>query len=157
MSEQHPEGSPWFWKIFGGTVVGMIALLLITIFGNLRNEMSDNKHELMAQINELRSDIRQDRDSLGVFKERLVAVEQGYSKDKIQSFDQLLMVLQQSINSQKEKIAALESGIISNKDEIKGVREEHKDLTKQIQEAREKVASLTPVVSEVKKESQTPQ
>jgi len=156
MSE-HPEGSPWFWKIFGGTVVGMITLLLITIFGNLRNEMSDNKHELMAQINELRSDIRQDRESFGGFKERLIALEQGYSKDKIQSFDQLLMALQQSLNSQKEKIAALEAGITANKDETKGVREELKDLTKQIQEAREKVASLTPVVSEVKKEKQTPQ
>jgi len=156
MSE-HPEGSPWFWKIFGGTVVGMITLLLITIFGNLRNEMSDNKHELMAQINELRSDIRQDRESFGGFKERLIALEQGYSKDKIQSFDQLLMSLQQSLNSQKEKIAALEAGITANKDETKGVREELKDLTKQIQEAREKVASLTPVVSEVKKEKQTPQ
>jgi archaellum component FlaC len=153
MAEIHPEGSPWFWKIFGGTVVGMITLLLVTIFGNLRNEMSDNKHELMLQVNEMRVDVRQDRESFSGFKERLVAVEQGYSKEKLQNLMQSLTDITDSVNSQKSKIVALESAASTSKEEIKLVRQEIKEITKQIQEVREKVAALTPVTSEVKKET----
>jgi len=151
MADMHPEGSPWFWKIFGGTVVGMITLLLITIFGNLRNEISDNKHEFLTQVNELRADIRQDRDSFGVFKERLIGVEQGYSKEKIQGLTQSLAVLTETVNSQKEKLAALEAGVSATKDDIKTVREESKEISKQVQEVREKVAALMP--TEIKKEN----
>ncbi len=155
MADTHSEGSPWFWKIFGGTVVGMITLLLVTIFGNLRNEMSDNKHEFLTQVNELRADIRQDRDSFGSFKERLVGVEQSYSKEQVQGLVQSLTTLTETVNSQKEKLAALETGVSSTKEDIKAVREEYKEVAKQLQEVREKVASLTPVVSETKKESPT--
>lgn len=154
-SEVNAEGSAWFWKIFGGTIIGMITLLLVTIFGNLRNELSDNKYELMSQINELRSDTRQDRESFSGFKERLIVLEHGYSKDKLQNLDQLIRVLSESINNQKEKIVTIESSLFANKEEIKSIREELKDLTKQVQEVREKVASLTPVVSEQKKENPT--
>lgn len=153
MSDAHPEGSPWFWKIFGGTVIGMITLLLVTIFGNLRNEISDNKHEFLTQINELRADIRQDRDSFGNFKERLIGLEQSYSKEKIQELTKSLAVLSEIINSHKEKLATLETGLMSDKEDIKVVHEEYKELSKQLQEVREKVASLTPVPSEIKKES----
>lgn len=152
MADTHPEGSPWFWKIFGGTVVGMITLLLVTIFGNLRNEMSDNKHELSTQINELRADIRQDRDSFGSFKERLVGVEQSYSKEQVQGLVQSLTTLTETVNSQKEKLAAMETGVSSTKEDIKVVREEYKELSKQLQEVREKVASLT-TAADAKKES----
>lgn len=142
MSDVQGE-APWFWKIFGGTILGMITLLLITIFGNLRNEISDNKRELLIQVNELRVDIRQDRDSVSLFKERLVAIEQAYSKEKLSNIDSLLA-------TQKEKLAALEALISTGKDEFKIVREEIKDIVKQTQEVREKVAALTPVVSEIK-------
>lgn len=152
MADTHPEGSPWFWKIFGGTVVGMITLLLVTIFGNLRNEMSDNKHELSTQINELRADIRQDRDSFGSFKERLVGVEQSYSKEQVQGLVQSLTTLTETVNSQKEKLAAMETGVSSTKEDIKVVHEEYKELSKQLQEVREKVASLT-TAADAKKES----
>ena len=135
--------APWFWKIFGGTLLGMITLLLITIFGNLRTEISDNKRELSTLINELRVDIRQDRDSVSSFKERLVSIEQIYSKEKLQTVDKALV-------DQKEKIAALEAAIMANKDDAKIIRDELKDLIKQTQEVREKVAALTPVVSEKK-------
>lgn len=151
MADMHPEGSPWFWKIFGGTVMGMITLLLITIFGNLRNEISDNKHEFLTQVNELRADIRQDRDSFSNFKERLIGLEQGSSKEKLQGLTQSLAVLTEIVNSQKEKLAALETSASITKDDIKIVREESKDIEKQVQEVREKVAALTP--TEIKKEN----
>lgn len=151
MTDTHTEGSPWFWKIFGGTVMGMITLLLITLFGNLRNEISDNKHEFLTQVNELRADIRQDRDSFSSFKERLIGVEQGLSKEKLQGLIQSLTTLTEVVNSQKEKLAALEAGTSTIKDDIKAVREESKDIEKQVQEVREKVAALTP--TEIKKEN----
>jgi chromosome segregation ATPase len=151
MTDMHSEGSPWFWKIFGGTIVGMITLLLITIFGNLRNEISDNKHEFLTQVNELRADIRHDRDSFGNVKERLIGVEQSYSKEKLQGLMQSLTTLTETVNSQKEKLAALETGVSTTKDDIKAVREESKDIAKQVQEVREKVAALTP--AEIKKEN----
>lgn len=153
MAETHPEGSPWFWKIFGGTILGMVALLLLTLFGNIRNENSDNKQELLLQINELRVDLRQHRESFGTFKERFIALEQGSSKEKLQTLEQSLAVLTETISSQKEKVTFLETGITSNKDELKIIREEIKDLTKQIQEVREKVAALTPALALPKKES----
>lgn len=139
----HPEGSPWFWKIFGGTVLGMITLLLVTLFANLRNELSDNRHELLTQINEVRADIREDRNSFNLFKERLVALEQ--SKEKTQSVLQSMVSLSENLNTQNAKIASLEAGNISSKEEIKTIRSEIKDLVKQIQEVREKLAALTPV------------
>jgi chromosome segregation ATPase len=157
MPETHSEGSPWFWKIFGGTIFGMITLLLVTIFGNLRNETSDNKREFLSQINEMRSDIRQDRDSFNGFKERIFSLEQAFSKDKIQNLAESIntqkerlfaleqvsskdkiQILTESINSQKEKFAALEAGIAINNESIKGIREEIKTINSQ----KEKLAAL---------------
>lgn len=137
------EGSAWFWKIFGSTILGMITLLLVTIFANLRNEQSDNKHELMNQIDSVRSDIRFDRESFNLFKERLVALEQA--KEKIQEIIQSLNSVSESLNSQKEKIASLETAIMNGKENNKLLQEEIKDLQKQIQDIREKIAGLNSI------------
>ena len=141
--------APWFWKIFGGTLLGMITLLLITIFGNLRTETSDIKRDILIQINELRADIRQERENVGSIKDRLISIEQVYSKEKLQNIDK-------SVVAQTEKIVALEAVNVTIKDDAKIIRDELKDLTKQTQEVREKVAALTPIVSEKKPTTDKP-
>lgn len=155
MTEGHTEGSPWFWKIFGGTILGMITVLLVTLFSNLHNVITDNKNELATQINELRSDIKQNQEAFSDLKERLVAVEQGFSKERFQVVDEALKAMGDDIEAQKTTIIGLESSADTNKEDIKGVHEELKDLSKQIQDMREKIASLTPVIVEPKEKPPT--
>jgi chromosome segregation ATPase len=137
MSEQqriYTEGGPWFWKIFGGAIVSLVSILLLSYITNI-NSNSDRS------ISDVRGDIKELRNHLDAQKERLSALEQLACKEKIASLEKTFATLQTSLEEQKQKTATCEANNTSLKEEVKILRETNKELTKQVQEIREKMAA----------------
>lgn len=129
------EGSPWFWKIFGGAIMGLISILLLAHIQNINNLIDRSTIEL-------RSDIKEARQELDKHKERLAVLEQGAYKDKLLALEKTVAVQQVSIDDLKQKLASQEASAVAVKDDLKTMREWNKDMTRQLQELREKMATF---------------
>jgi predicted nucleic acid-binding Zn-ribbon protein len=136
MSEEnrihYHEGSPWFWKIFGGAIMGIISILLISHITNINSLIDRSFLDLRGEIKEIRIVIDGQ-------KEKINSLEQ--SKEKILSLEKTISQLQLSLEEIKQKSTTSEAQIISLKEEIKSLREWNKENTRQLQEVREKFAA----------------
>lgn len=131
---KYTEGSPWFWKIFGGAIMGLISILLL---GHITNINSNIDRTFL----DLRGDIKDLRNYIEVQRERLLTLEQGSYKEKIANLEKNITSLQFSIEEQKQKITTLETKNISLKEDVKYLKDWEKELEKQVQEIKEKMAS----------------
>lgn len=131
---QYQEGSPWFWKIFGGAIMGLLSLLLL---GHITSINSNVDRTFL----ELRSDIKEIRSTLDTHKERLMAIDQSSHKNRIEALEKNLAALQMSVDEQKQKMAANDASIVALKEEVKTLRDWYKDMSRTINELREKLAS----------------
>ena len=98
---KYTEGSPWFWKIFGGAIMGLISILLL---GHITNINSNIDRTFL----DLRGDIKDLRNYIEVQRERLLTLEQGSYKEKIANLEKNITSLQFSIEEQKQKIYSTE-------------------------------------------------
>lgn len=131
---QYAEGSPWFWKIFGGAIMGIISILLVSHITNIN-------HTIDRSFLDLRSEIKDMRQAMDVYKDRLVVLEQGSYKEKLATVEQAQTTIAAATEIDRQKVAAADAQIAALKDELKTVRESCKELTKQVQEVREKLAA----------------
>jgi chromosome segregation ATPase len=129
---QYHEGSPWFWKIFGSAITGLISILLLSHFQNINYNIDRATLDLKGENKELRS-------MIDAQKEKILNLEQF--KDKIVGVEKNIVSLQSFLEESKQKIVALDIQINSLKEDMKSIKESNKDITKQIQETREKIAS----------------
>lgn len=130
---QYQEGSPWFWKIFGGAIMGLVSILLLAHITNLNSNLD-------RSFLDLRGDIKEARHQLDNHRERLTALEQGSYREKISSHEKMIAVLQASLDETRQKCAATEANNIALKDDLKALREWNKETSRQLQEVREKLA-----------------
>lgn len=142
--EKYADGTPWFWKIFGGAILGMIALLLLAIINNINGDIERTKNEFQTIVNELRVEVRQNRELLDGLKERVVALEQTTVKDKIASLEKGVEALSSTLGTKNEKVAGLEASITLTKEELKLLKDENKSLLAEIQSLKEKLAAMIP-------------
>lgn len=131
---KYTEGSPWFWKIFGGAIMGLISILLLGHIANINSNIDKTFLDLRGDIKDLRNYIE-------VQRERLLTLEQGSYKEKIANLEKNITSLQFSIEEQKQKITTLETKNISLKEDVKYLKDWEKELEKQVQEIKEKMAS----------------
>ena len=144
LKAQYLEGSPWFWKIFGGAIMGLVSILLLSHFTNIN-------HNIDRSFLDLRNDLREVRSITDTHRDRLISLEQGGHKDKLISHEKSIMLLQASLEEQKQKNATNEASIAALKDDNKTLREWNKELSKTVNEMREKLATLSATQkSEVK-------
>lgn len=132
MSEEkakYSEGAPWFWKIFGGGIVSLISILLLSYFTALNTNIDRNFIDIRLDLKELHQNTNN-------CKDRLTTLEQNNNKDKIAEMDKNISLL-------KANLAASESALEALKEEYKSMKECNKDLSKQVNEMREKLATLT--------------
>lgn len=47
--EQQQEGSAWFWRLFGGTIMAAITFLLATILNHLNGNIAVVRNEMNSQ------------------------------------------------------------------------------------------------------------
>jgi len=150
MSEQtHNEGSPWFWKIFGGAIVGAITFLLVAHITNINANIERSKSEVKLDVRELRVITEANRDKITDL-ERL--------RDQIAAVTGDLKEVSVSFDERKQKIAALEVSLEHQRTEIENMKLLHTKLTEQLQELKEKLivaetkTPTAPVEGEKKKE-----
>lgn len=131
---QHTEGSPWFWKIFGGAIMGLISILLLGHITNINSNVDRTFLDLRGDIKDLRNYIETQR-------ERLLVLEQGAYKEKITNLEKSISALQSALEENKQKMATCEANNLSLKEDIKILRDWDKEMSKQIQDIREKMAA----------------
>lgn len=130
------EGSPWFWKIFGSAIMGIISILLLTHITNINSNIDRSFLSLRSEIKDLYT-------NLETQKERLVGLEQNreQNKEKFNVLDKNLTLLQASFEEIKQKAASSETLLSTLKEEIKSLKELNAETTRQLQDIREKLAA----------------
>jgi hypothetical protein len=103
-----------FWRVFGGTILSIVALVGITIYNNLSTSISELRSEL-SRVNEARAEL--------VKKEEFNARTQNVW-DRVQSLQDL-----------KVMVTAREA-------QLKVADDERRDLAKQLQDLRERLAKV---------------
>jgi len=147
------EGSPWFWKIFGGTILGMVTFLLLAHINNINSSIDKAKTEGLIAVNSVREDVKEQRVIIDGLKDRMLAVEQSPFKTKIDSLEASIKEVGETVSSRSEKLAGLESSIEHFKEEIKtlreesaktieGLRTENTKLVEQMQLMRDRITAL---------------
>jgi hypothetical protein len=130
----HPETDvPTIWKVFGGAIVSIIFMLIVTIFGyifnnaqniqnniNTLNAESVKKTELNDRITTIWQTLRQ----VDVLKDRLDIVEK-----RLPAFD-----------SMKEKSGATDQRVLMLETQVKTLQEENKTQGRDITALRERLA-----------------
>jgi hypothetical protein len=135
-SVQYYEGAPWFWKIFGGAIMGVISILLLAHITNINNNIDRAFLSLRGEIKDLFT-------AMDIQKERLVTLEQNreQTKEKTGNLQKDLIQLQASLEEIKQKAVANETQLEALKEEIKALKDCNKEVSMQMQEVREKMAA----------------
>lgn len=133
---QYYEGSPWFWKIFGGAIMGVISILLLAHITNINSNIDRSFLSLRGEIKDLFT-------TIDVQRERVASLEQNreQNKEKFANFEKTLTQFQTSLEEIKQKTVANEAQLNSLKEDLKALRESNKEATKQLQDVREKLAA----------------
>jgi hypothetical protein len=131
---KHHEGDPWFWKIFGGTMMSIISVLLMAYIGTVTSNIDRLIISLKQEIKDL--SIVLDKQ-----KERTVGLEKQTEqiKEKETVLENKNSQLEVSLDQLKQKVIANEALILSLKDQMRALDESNKDYLKQIQDIREKL------------------
>lgn len=134
---KHSEGSPWFWKIFGGTAVSLISLLLLAYIGNITNNIDKSFLTFKGEIKDLSLIVDQQ-------KERILSLEQNLKQkdDKIKNFEKIIEAQQLVLSDAKENITILMTNTQSLKEDIKKLSDFYKEIVNNVQNIREKIAVL---------------
>lgn len=129
---KHSEGSPWFWKIFGGTVVSIISVLLVAHISMIASNFDRSFLSLKGEIKDLSLIVDQQ-------KERILSLEK--EKDRLVIVERNITLFQTQINELSQRLTADTTNITLIKEEIKKISDSCKDLLMNLQNIREKLAA----------------
>jgi predicted nuclease with TOPRIM domain len=139
MSTTTPEGSGWFWKIFGGAVISMIAILAITLANVINTGNQQNKNDLLAAISEIRLNIKEITGDLAQQKEKLSKIESTQYDKEISDIRRKIEEIEKTVNSRSEKIAAAESMTAALKEQVNKNENNYTELYKKIVELENEI------------------
>jgi chromosome segregation ATPase len=105
----HTEGSPWFWKIFGGAIMGLVSILLLAHITNINSNVDrtfldlrgDNK-ELNRSVEELRHKITTCESSNSALKEE-VKILRDWNKETSRQVQELREKLAAELGKRKQE------------------------------------------------------
>jgi hypothetical protein len=110
-----------FWRIFGGTLLSIAALVVVTVYQQFSNSLFEMRND-MIRLNESRADlIKKDE-----FNTRMSSVWSSM-KD--------LQATTSAVSGMRERSALLEQ-------QLKVAEDERKELTRQLQQLRERLAVI---------------
>lgn len=121
------EGSEWFWRIFGGTILGAITFLLITLLNSLnsnietiRTDHTTWQKEVNEKVGALENQSATVNEAINSVKESLKeknsAIEQDreFNKERKAMVDDQIKVLQEQIKSIEAEIKELRDTVVSS-------------------------------------------
>lgn len=103
---QQLEGSPWFWKLFGGALIGLTTLLLAVILNTLTNNISTFRAEIMTTLSQMKEENVQMREKLASM---IQARDSG--REQYKELEKLVKANDDLLKLHKEKMALLEAGL----------------------------------------------
>jgi hypothetical protein len=110
-----------FWRVFGGTLLSIAALVVITLYQQFSSGLNELRGDIV-RLNEARGDlVKKDE-----FNSRMTTVWTGLNDAK----------------SGGTGVAALREKQTLQDQQIKQLEDERKDLLRQVQELRERVAKI---------------
>ena len=151
MSEQpQQEGSPWFWKLFGSAIIGMVTILVVTLLNVINNANHQSKTDLSVSIQEIRNDIKNLNNDFAQQKEKLSSLENAKYNEEIDHIRRKLEEVERVVVSRNEKIAAIESTIQALKEKVTEDGTNNKELSVKIIELEHELKRLKEKSEEIK-------
>ena len=141
------EGSAWFWKIFGGAILGMVTLLSITLMNVINNSNQRSQTDLSNSIQEMRMDLRGIRTDLDDQKQKLMKIETTNPTEALSSLEARLQEIDKTVKDRSEKIAAMEAALTALKEKVGEGQTGNKDFI-------ERIVSLEMEIKALKEKSQ---
>lgn len=142
----HYEGSPWFWKLFGGTLISVVALLLLTHVTTINANMNSSFLDLKTEMKELRASVSEQRDRVTA-----VVAELNSVRTEVAVSEKNVAAVQATTESAKSASAANQAGIEALKEELKVLRDEAKEMQAEVKQLRDKL-----VAAEATKQAESP-
>jgi hypothetical protein len=129
------EDVPTIWKIFGGAIVSIIFMLIITIFGYIINNVTN----LQTSINCLNADTVKKTE----FNERVTTIwgtlkQVDTIKDRLTTVEQRTPV----IDNLKDRATTADQKVLTLEAQLKTMQEESRSQAKDIQNLRERLAVI---------------
>ena len=158
-----------FWRVFGGTILSIVALVGITIYNNLSSSISELRSEL-NRVNEARAElVKKDEfnartqnvwervQSLQELKVTVTALKEQVAglcdrKPEFQAVQDKLTLIEQRLRTAEDDhkalakaemaVAALEQKAAVREAQLKTGEDERKELARQLQDLRERLAKV---------------
>lgn len=147
------EHTPLWIKLFGGTIISITFLCMITILGYFVNSLSN----LQAQVNNLSIEsatksisdshsfeLKTHAENIASCKERLNAIEQ-LAKERaimLEKFDNRLIAVEKSLETAIKDFERIKERCTLLDQQLSQDREETKQISKELQQLRERLASF---------------
>lgn len=119
MAEETKKTKDWFWSAFGGTIIGMVGLLLGTILSNLSGQI----FSLRAEVSGIAEKVAASEGRKELYRERFTELENSMKTVKEQ-----LSVLEQSKEAYREKFETMNKMMDLMKETEKEIKAEIKSL-----------------------------
>lgn len=123
VTEEIKKTKDWFWSAFGGTIIGMVGLLLGTILSNLSGQVAT----LRTEVSAIAEKVAASEGRKEIYKERFAETESS-----IKTMKEQLSQLEQTKEAYKEKFDTLNKMIDMLRDTEKELKTEIKTLNEKI-------------------------
>jgi chromosome segregation ATPase len=129
-----------FWRVFGGTIISICALVGITLFNNFNNNLSELRSEI-ARINEARGDLVKKDEFNSRISSNYERVQQLQSQNTAQNAT--LTSLQTSNAEMKDRLAAMKSDLdAARKDATLVAESAKKDVATALEQVRKDQSAI---------------
>lgn len=138
--EKPNEGTSWFWKLFGGTLIGVLAVLVATLFNNLAQSQIAYKVELRTEIDKVRIELVEANKSISELKEK-----NAENRESIVSLTAMQAQLREWQTKIQEKVTAIEGlkeKATITEQSLMDLQTSLKELNKEVQMLREKMVLI---------------
>lgn len=133
MAEEN-RSTGWFWTAFGGTIIGILGLLLGTILTFFNNNITT----LRAEISNIQQSVAMSEGRREVWKERSISLEVS-----LQKMEERIVALEQQKESYKEKFDSLMKMIETLKESDKEIKTEEKNIQDKISATNMELKALS--------------
>lgn len=137
----------WVWKIFGGTILAMITLLLVTLFNIISNNVSDTRKEYLSIMNEVKLDLKDNRSLIDSIKDSLNDIKNYDSKSKIEQISNNLSRIEKEIARKNEMLISNGTSIEMFKEDMKHQKEEIQDIRREAQKVKMSLKKEMPNIT----------
>jgi hypothetical protein len=118
-----------FWRIFGGTILSIVALVVITAYQSVSNSIVDLRNSI-SHLNEMKADfVKKDENAAS----------------RTRTWDRITEIQKEAAAanaSAQQSLTALQEKSVARDQQLKQIEDERKELLKEVQSLRERVARI---------------